>query len=139
MLTTMSQLGCDSNRHEKRLSLAFFGVKLSTSPRNALWHERLEVLFTLTFASFAVRLRRAVNQMPFFVKPRAVARAVIALLRRVPLQTAAHVGTVRNNPSLSGRQKMFCQSFHRRGPLLPPLGAVHGQPFRRLRRKGPAG
>ena len=32
---------------EKRPFLAFFGVKHSTSPRNALWHERLEVLFTL--------------------------------------------------------------------------------------------
>ncbi len=34
---------------EKRPFLAFFGVKHSTSPRNALWHERLEVLFTLPF------------------------------------------------------------------------------------------
>ena len=78
--------------------------------------------------SFAVRLGRTVNQMPFFVKPGAVARAVIAFLRRVPLQPAAHVGTVGNDPSLSGRQKMLCQSFHR-------ISAMHSQPFRRLRRK----
>ena len=46
-LTSVIPLCGISNPCEKRPFLAFFGVKHSTSPRNALWHERLEVLFTL--------------------------------------------------------------------------------------------
>ncbi len=47
MLTNMIPLCGISNRYEKCRTLAFFGVKLSTSPRSSLCCEWLEVLFTL--------------------------------------------------------------------------------------------
>jgi len=55
-----------SNPLEKRPFLAFFGVKHSTSPQNALWHERLEVLFTLTAMIPLCGISYPCGECPYF-------------------------------------------------------------------------